>query len=225
VRWLHSYGPYPISSHRLPARPVARRARTLGQIGNRLKHMPDEGWSRAFDDPIPLPRGRQLVTLKDAANYIMRLPRAEHESPQWHHRGADHGGGRPWAVDACAHRCHEGIEPPPSSRPIASRQSRNASKTTLGVQANIMPKNTACKVVMGFRSLDVAFAKINALDHRRLPAQTPAPHNAALLLLHIATHKCVCLSRRAYPPAKNPPGVTGGLSRLRAQVQTLPNER
>ena len=24
-------------------------------------------WQRAFDDPIPLPRGRQLVTLRDAA--------------------------------------------------------------------------------------------------------------------------------------------------------------
>ena len=34
-------------------------------------------WSRAFDDPIPLPRGRQLVTLKDAANYIQKLPKAE----------------------------------------------------------------------------------------------------------------------------------------------------
>jgi hypothetical protein len=30
-------------------------------------------WSRAFDDPIPLPRGRQLVTVKDAANYIQKL--------------------------------------------------------------------------------------------------------------------------------------------------------
>jgi hypothetical protein len=28
-----------------------------------------------FDDPIPLPDGRQLLTLKDAANYIMELPR------------------------------------------------------------------------------------------------------------------------------------------------------
>ena len=33
-------------------------------------------WSSAFDDPIPLPRGRQLVTLKDAANYIQKLPKA-----------------------------------------------------------------------------------------------------------------------------------------------------
>jgi hypothetical protein len=27
---------------------------------------------RPFDDPIPLPKGRQLVTLKDAADYIMK---------------------------------------------------------------------------------------------------------------------------------------------------------
>jgi hypothetical protein len=26
-------------------------------------------WSREFDDPIPLPRGRQLITIKDAADY------------------------------------------------------------------------------------------------------------------------------------------------------------
>jgi hypothetical protein len=35
-----------------------------------------------FDDPIPLPRGRQLVTLKDAGNYITKLPKAEHELPE-----------------------------------------------------------------------------------------------------------------------------------------------
>jgi hypothetical protein len=34
--------------------------------------MPDKGWSRAFDEPIPLPRGRQLVTLEDAGNYITK---------------------------------------------------------------------------------------------------------------------------------------------------------
>jgi len=39
--------------------------------------MPDKGWQRRFDDPIPLPRGRQLVTLEDAAGYIMKLPNAE----------------------------------------------------------------------------------------------------------------------------------------------------
>jgi hypothetical protein len=40
-------------------------------------------WSRKFDEPIPLPRGRALVTLKDAGNYITKLPKAEHEAPEW----------------------------------------------------------------------------------------------------------------------------------------------
>jgi hypothetical protein len=40
-------------------------------------------WSRAFEDPIPLPRGRQLVTLKDAAAYIMKLPKAEQHLEEW----------------------------------------------------------------------------------------------------------------------------------------------
>jgi hypothetical protein len=40
-------------------------------------------WSRAFDDPIPLPRGSQLVTLKDAANYIQKLPKAEQDLEEW----------------------------------------------------------------------------------------------------------------------------------------------
>jgi hypothetical protein len=43
--------------------------------------MPD--WARPFDDPIPLPRGRQLVTLRDAALHITKLPKAEHDAPEW----------------------------------------------------------------------------------------------------------------------------------------------
>jgi hypothetical protein len=41
------------------------------------------GWRRPFDDPIPVPRGRELVTLEDAGNYITKLPKAEHEAPEW----------------------------------------------------------------------------------------------------------------------------------------------
>jgi hypothetical protein len=29
-------------------------------------------WSRRFDDPIQPPKGKKLVTLKDAAAYIMK---------------------------------------------------------------------------------------------------------------------------------------------------------
>ena len=40
-------------------------------------------WSRAFDDPIPLPSGCQIVALKDAAIYIQKLPKAEQQLEEW----------------------------------------------------------------------------------------------------------------------------------------------
>ena len=43
--------------------------------------MGDNGWQRKFEDPIPLPKGRQLVTLKDAADHIMKLK--ESDLPEW----------------------------------------------------------------------------------------------------------------------------------------------
>jgi hypothetical protein len=43
--------------------------------------MPD--WSRKFDEPIPLPKGRQLITLGDAGTYITTLPTAEHMAAEW----------------------------------------------------------------------------------------------------------------------------------------------
>jgi hypothetical protein len=45
--------------------------------------MADSGWRRPFEDPIPLPRGRQLVTLQDAADYILKLPKAEQNLKEW----------------------------------------------------------------------------------------------------------------------------------------------
>src|SRR5450755_2504945 len=41
------------------------------------------GWSREFDEPIPLAKGRQLITLKDAGTYITKLPKAAHIAPEW----------------------------------------------------------------------------------------------------------------------------------------------
>jgi hypothetical protein len=41
------------------------------------------GWSRHFDDPIVLPSGRKLITLRDRANYITWLPKKEAELPEW----------------------------------------------------------------------------------------------------------------------------------------------
>jgi hypothetical protein len=40
-------------------------------------------WSRAFDDPIILPDGRELTTLRDAGEYITALPKATQRKPEW----------------------------------------------------------------------------------------------------------------------------------------------
>jgi cob(I)alamin adenosyltransferase len=40
-------------------------------------------WSREFDEPITLPNRKPLVTLRDAALYITKLPKAEHDADEW----------------------------------------------------------------------------------------------------------------------------------------------
>jgi hypothetical protein len=39
--------------------------------------------NRRFKNRSRCPAARQLVTLKDASNYITKLPKAEHEAPEW----------------------------------------------------------------------------------------------------------------------------------------------
>jgi hypothetical protein len=40
-------------------------------------------WSRRFEDPIPLPGGRTLRTLRDAASHVMALPGKTRQSDEW----------------------------------------------------------------------------------------------------------------------------------------------
>jgi len=44
-------------------------------------------WSRPFHDPIPVPKGKPLLILKDAAAYILKLPKAKQKSPEWQTAG------------------------------------------------------------------------------------------------------------------------------------------
>jgi hypothetical protein len=44
---------------------------------------PPQGWKRPFDDPVALPGGRQLITLQDAADHIMKLPKADQAAAEW----------------------------------------------------------------------------------------------------------------------------------------------
>ena len=40
-------------------------------------------WFKRFYDPIVLPDGRELLTMRDAAEYIAALPKAEHDAADW----------------------------------------------------------------------------------------------------------------------------------------------
>lgn len=40
-------------------------------------------WSREFDEPIPLPDGKLLRTLREAGEHIAALPKKEHDAPEW----------------------------------------------------------------------------------------------------------------------------------------------
>jgi hypothetical protein len=60
--------------------------------------MSKAGWYTHFREPIPVPKGEPLVTLRDAGAYITKLPKARHDSPAWQNamhvliQAADHGG-------------------------------------------------------------------------------------------------------------------------------------
>jgi hypothetical protein len=82
-----------------------------------------KGWKQAFDDPIPLPSGRQLVTLQAAGNYITKLPKAEYMAPKWQTATESRGG--PRADHARAYR-HFGGNPPQRSPRVQSRSERHA---------------------------------------------------------------------------------------------------
>ena len=40
-------------------------------------------WDRRFDQPVPLPSGAPARTLRDAGNYIRKLPKSERDTPEW----------------------------------------------------------------------------------------------------------------------------------------------
>jgi hypothetical protein len=70
----------------------------------------NKGWSRRFDEPIILPNGKKLVTLKDAIAWLVKeVPPAEHGMKQVqaaaHCVTAENNG----SMIFCAHRRHDGI--------------------------------------------------------------------------------------------------------------------
>jgi hypothetical protein len=45
--------------------------------------MTENGWSRSFADPIELPDGRVLRSLRDAGHYVTALSKADQAKPHW----------------------------------------------------------------------------------------------------------------------------------------------
>ena len=57
--------------------------RELGNLANRCGNGELVSWSCHFDEPIQLPNSKRLATLRDAALYITKLPKAEHDTLEW----------------------------------------------------------------------------------------------------------------------------------------------
>ena len=56
---------------------------SLEQAGRPSDGLSVVPWSTRFADPIPVPKGKPLVTFKDAADYITKLPKDEQHHPAW----------------------------------------------------------------------------------------------------------------------------------------------
>jgi len=90
-----------------------------------------EGWSRSFDDPIALPNGGSLLTLRDAGVYIVALPPREAKQPNWQTAmqllisAAERGGivmlARIAMVRALSHGKEEQLEPRRKPAPRGTR--------------------------------------------------------------------------------------------------------
>lgn len=88
----------------------------------------DQGWKRRFHQPIALPDGRKLVTLRNAGDYIAGLPPKTVELPHWQTAirelliSAERGGIlqlAEWAMLAAIHH-----DKPAPQRPARKRTAR-----------------------------------------------------------------------------------------------------
>jgi hypothetical protein len=77
--------------------PVRRRSRAADGI-SRNEAEAAMSWSRRFADPVPLPGGGEIATLREAGDFIIALPEREHGLAHWQTAmrclidAAEHGG-------------------------------------------------------------------------------------------------------------------------------------
>jgi hypothetical protein len=92
--------------------------------------MSDKGSHRTFNDPIPLPDGGELRTLRDAGNFIAKLPKREHDTAAWRATiealmlVAEHGGDTMLPRIGMMRALYAGDESEPSPRRRRARKYR-----------------------------------------------------------------------------------------------------
>jgi hypothetical protein len=83
-------------------------------------------WDAAFAEPVELPDGGRLMSLRDAGRYIARLPKSEHDAREWQTamhcliEAADYGGPVAFArlgVAQALHRHEEKVYDPSRKQP------------------------------------------------------------------------------------------------------------
>jgi hypothetical protein len=84
-------------------------------------------WSRRFDDPIPMPDGRIISTIGEAAEYATSLPAKTGNTEPWQraakvlHQAAEHGGPFVFIARISFCRAVYGDTPPPIGNPSGKK--------------------------------------------------------------------------------------------------------
>jgi hypothetical protein len=120
-------------------------------------------WDRRFSDPVELPKGQKLITLRDAALYITKLPKAAHDAKEWQAAmetlilGATVGG----ADDVRAHRHHASAESSRRTRvrPVAKGQALGTPEAGAGSMTEA--SSIAASDYFGGRSSPTSHAAID----------------------------------------------------------------
>ena len=116
------------------------------------------GWDTEFSEPILLPKGKKLTTGRDAAIFITKLPKAEHDAEEWQAAMqalmlvAEHDGPTMFArigmMRALNHHIERVFNPSPKRPSLGALQTGEGPMTEVGpacAQANpgSFPENTA----------------------------------------------------------------------------------
>ncbi|WP_249791419.1 hypothetical protein [Bradyrhizobium sp. SRL28] len=92
--------------------------------------------SASFEDPIILPDGRKLLTLKDAADYITKLPKKESDLPEWQtalevllqpQRSDDDGAD--WGHESAEPSCRAGVQSRSQRYPLGEAEAQERHLT------------------------------------------------------------------------------------------------